>query len=479
MQLFLLFLSILLSTTATSQTIITNKGATIQLNDSSIMTINGTIENQSTGLWKMDSGSQLHLRGSILNNSLTNFTTGTGGSVIFNGSSLRTIGGSHSIRFYHLESAMIGTGSDLQLDTNVQIDGNLKMTSGNINLNGKMMSLSTTSTILNETNNRRIFGTSGFIRTTRPLNAPNNLNIGGLGLVLSSTTNLGNTTIERGHQQQNNLNGNISILRYYNIQPTSNSGLNASIELNYFDNELIGQNESDLQLSQSTNNGSSWTTLGGTIHSNNNYLALSGINAFDTRLTLIGPITNLPIESLNFQAVLVDQKTVRLDWSTTIELDNDYFEIQRSTDGIQFESINKIAGAGTSYDRQVYVDWDNTPPLGHVYYRLKQVDIDQTSSFSPIRHVYLKEADNNLLALYPNPLVLPKPLHLTVQKTGTYQITIYNGLGTIVFTKEWNNSSMNSSQQFQLPDLSAANYFYTIHHETSLVNQGKLILLPH
>ena len=79
---------------------------------------------------------------------------------------------------------------------------------------------------------------------------------------------------------------------------------------------------------------------------------------------------------------------VKIDWATATESDNDYFEVQRSSNGIEFESIATIPGQGFSVTTTLYQELDTDPLSGLSYYRLKQVDIDGTEQFShvvPIR----------------------------------------------------------------------------------------------
>ncbi|MEH0157249.1 hypothetical protein V6R21_24260 [Limibacter armeniacum] len=87
----------------------------------------------------------------------------------------------------------------------------------------------------------------------------------------------------------------------------------------------------------------------------------------------INYVTVLPVELIFFNARHQDGK-VELFWATASEEGNDYFEIQRSTDGQSFEVIGAIEGSGNSQTRIDYEFTDEQPPKGTLYYRLKQVD---------------------------------------------------------------------------------------------------------
>ena len=82
------------------------------------------------------------------------------------------------------------------------------------------------------------------------MNAPSGVNIGGLGAWISSAANLGSTTIDRYHSPRTG-SGNQGISRYYNIEPTNNSGLNATFRFYYDESDLNGIPEANLRLFKS------------------------------------------------------------------------------------------------------------------------------------------------------------------------------------------------------------------------------------
>ncbi len=109
----------------------------------------------------------------------------------------------------------------------------------------------------------------------------------------------------------------------------------------------------------------------------------------------------LPIELSAFTASAREGK-VFLNWTTDSELNNDYFEVQRSQDGAEFESIVRMPGAGTSQQEKTYQAVDTSPYPGRSYYRVSQTDYDGTRTFSWIVAV---EIDlTHTITLYPNPM---------------------------------------------------------------------------
>lgn len=110
--------------------------------------------------------------------------------------------------------------------------------------------------------------------------------------------------------------------------------------------------------------------------------------------------TPLPITLLEFTAKAVGKRSL-LNWITATEINNDRFEIERSSDAIAFTRIGQVPGAINSNVHINYQWYDNAPFIGNNYYRLKQVDIDGKFNYSPTRLVNFK--DNSYFTILNNP----------------------------------------------------------------------------
>jgi hypothetical protein len=109
----------------------------------------------------------------------------------------------------------------------------------------------------------------------------------------------------------------------------------------------------------------------------------------------------LPVTLLYFTA-RQNNNQVTLHWATASETDNDYFSIEKSRDGQQFNQVGRVAGAGTSVKKLTYQFNDDFPSGGVSYYRLKQVDLDGTFTYS--KTVKVSSDITSALRVYPNPL---------------------------------------------------------------------------
>lgn len=110
----------------------------------------------------------------------------------------------------------------------------------------------------------------------------------------------------------------------------------------------------------------------------------------------------LPIELMAFKAK-PENGIVRCEWTTATETNNDYFTIQRTIDGSNFENVTRIEGAGNSSMAKYYRADDQLPYKGRSYYRLKQTDYDGSVSFSGLIDVNMRPDDFTFqLLMNPN-----------------------------------------------------------------------------
>ncbi len=165
------------------------------------------------------------------------------------------------------------------LSGDITIPDTLKIILGDLTLNGKIITLTSTA-YMTETPGNVVSGSGGYITTTRNVGAPASLNVGGMGAVLTSAVNLGITEVRRGHTIQTGLNGGTSIKRYYDIIPTNNSGLNATLIFKYDDSELNLKPEPSLKLFKSTNSGITWQLMGGVVNIASNQITVQNLTSF-------------------------------------------------------------------------------------------------------------------------------------------------------------------------------------------------------
>jgi len=136
----------------------------------------------------------------------------------------------------------------------------------------------------------------------------------------------------------------------------------------------------------------------------------------------------LPIELLFFTA-FVQINSVLLEWATASETNNDFFTIERSKNGLEWEIVSRVEGAGNSSVTIHYSSIDYQPYTGISYYRLKQTDFDGQYEYSRIIAVNLNKESN--VNIYPNPA--SDKFYIITPDQLEYEITILDVHGRIVF----------------------------------------------
>ena len=185
------------------------------------------------------------------------FKQGTS-TIIFTGNATvqPLLGSSNTTAFNHV--TINRPSNDVQLNGDIAIEGTLTMIMGNLQLNSRSIDLGSTGNISGESNWSHITGTSGSVRKTAILNAPQAVNPGNIGVALTSAANLGQTVIERGHLQQSLPGVGLGIQRYFTIMPTNNVAVNGTLRFYYLDTELAGIDENALTLWSGAEVGGYW-----------------------------------------------------------------------------------------------------------------------------------------------------------------------------------------------------------------------------
>ncbi len=150
-----------------------------------------------------------------------------------------------------------------------------------------------------------------------------------------------------------------------------------------------------------------------------------------TELGTPGLDNTLPVELADFAASTANG-TVTLTWSTASESDNLGFEIQRKTEtpNSQWEKVGFVKGQGTSASERVYTFTDSPEEIGTYYYRLKQIDLNGTVTFSEKIKATLEAPKHFALKQnYPNPFNPTTTIPFAVPVKSHVTLAVYNVLG--------------------------------------------------
>jgi carboxypeptidase T len=179
----------------------------------------------------------------------------------------------------------------------------------------------------------------------------------------------------------------------------------------------------------------------------------------------------LPVELTSFTAK-AESNNVTLKWKTATELNDLGFEVQRSKELNSFiggwQTIGFVRGRGTSITSSGYSFTDRNPLPGKQYYRIKQVDANGTFTiYGPVEADNFANISFSLEQNYPNPFNPNTVIKYTIPTTGTVTIKLYDVLGSEMATlineyKEAGMYSLNFSLSELKNKMSSGVYFYTI-----------------
>lgn len=192
-------------------------------------------------------------------------------------------------------------------------------------------------------------------------------------------------------------------------------------------------------------------------------------------IDLCGPCAAaLPIELLSF-IVKKERETAQLKWITSSEVNNDYFDIERSYDGRNFEVIGRVKGSGTTTLEQTYTYTDVTPKMGVNYYRIRQADYDGKTEISQMKNVVFNKND---LGYFGDISIFPNPTHDNITLTSNsdfeyHKVRLINTVGKLI-TEE----SYRSGMIINLDEYSAGAYILqTIDQSGGVVYSDKIVKL--
>ena len=414
----------------------------------------------------VQSGGYLVLENTNFINSST-FHSGSG-EVVITGDAANTnsaIGGTSLTTFYNLTINKTSNGAQLGNSSNVS--NQLTLTSGNIDLQTYNLTIENTGTISGSSS-------SSYIQTTssgtlvQEVGASNvvfpvgNQSYSPVTLNNAGTTDNFNVRVENavyldGTSGTAVTTDVVNATWHIDEMTSGGSDITAIFQWNTFD-ELTDFDRTQSFVSyydnSTWNNGTAQAASG----SNPYTLTESGITTL-SQFVVVSDATALPVELLYFYAEK-EGNNVRLDWETATEISNSHFDIEWSIDGINFEKIGEVAGAGTTNEIQSYDFLDDLNRVGFQnrhglhYYRLKQVDLDGKFEYTNILSIEFESSKVDI-QVYPNPA--SNYIVIENMEIGeAVQIFSVNGQLVKSFQIE------NDNQQIAITDLASGIYFIKI-----------------
>ncbi len=180
--------------------------------------------------------------------------------------------------------------------------------------------------------------------------------------------------------------------------------------------------------------------------------------------------TFMVIELLSLTASERDDYNL-IDWTTLSEKNNDYFTLERSSNGVDFKPITAIKGTGTSNVQRTYLYKDLNPLRGVSYYRLSRTDFDGT--FKRSKAIAVRRHFSSYFQIDPveNAKDGMYQLNIITENFGVYDLNIVNMTGKEVYTEKIKVDDNETNHTLNLTQLNAGDYDCYI---TDIVNQQKI-----
>ena len=405
------------------------------------LTLNADVSLSITPTFTLTLNGSFSGTGLIVGSSTANLSIGGSGSLSTLSFDQTTPGTTNVLNNLNLNRS----SETLNIGNNLNILGAFTLTQGNVNTGENKIILGPTATIT-ETNTARVIGT---VETTRTVNQNVANAFGFIGVEITPLgSNMGSTKVTRTTgTAYTGLSGNSSLQRLFQVEPTTNVGLNATVIMEYFANELGSL--SALSTAQQANNfiiykrplggsASDWVRVPNGLFveaaSDGGFIEVTGVPNF-SEITIgddvNSPLSNetLPVELISFKAEPKENK-VQITWETASELNNHYFELERLGSTKKAENIARIYGQGTTSNATEYQFIDETPNAGVNYYQLVQTDFDGTqTTYGPVAVNF--GGENNFVLLQNKYLAHQNMLVVSAAENENILVECFDATGKI------------------------------------------------
>jgi hypothetical protein len=199
--------------------------------------------------------------------------------------------------------------------------------------------------------------------------------------------------------------------------------------------------------------------------------AISAANMF-AAWTLSQTNDPLPIKLLSFTAECKNGKAY-LQWSTASETNNDFFTLEKTKDGLHFDFVAKIKGAGNSNTIKQYAYFDNLNNNQTVYYRLSQTDYDGTTEYFDLISLNCNTSSNtplDIVSVY-NAQAGNSLGVFSIPNAGSYLISIIDASGRLIYNNTHHFVEGINQVSFQLNKPSSGIYFIRLQSENEQISK--------
>lgn len=365
-------------------------------------------------------------------------------TVAFNGSSAQTLVSGNYEDFWNLK---IDNSNGLTLNAPANVSNQLDLTLGKIySTSTNLLTMTYGSTVANVSNNSFVsgpvkkIGNSAFIF---PVGKNSYYRLIRIGAPFDATDGFTAEYFESDPGLTYNANSkdptlnHISQCEYWILNRTTGSS-NVNVTLSWDANSCGVTSLPDLRVARWDAATLMWKDHGNGLTTGNTTIGTvttAGVVSTFSPFTLSSSSNQnpLPIELLSFTATAMENQ-INISWITASENNTDYFEVEKSIDGINFELLTKMQAAGSSVNKLEYNAVDVHPFEGVNYYRLKQIDVNKSFTYSDIISVnYEMSSSNDMFYSYPNPFNDHLTITYSFYSNDLINVQLMDVLGKIVY----------------------------------------------
>ncbi len=186
------------------------------------------------------------------------------------------------------------------------------------------------------------------------------------------------------------------------------------------------------------------------------------------------PTSTLPVELISFEGKK-EQEGVELKWETASEINSDFYDVLRSTDDKNFESIGKVPAANNSSTIKSYTFLDASPKSGVNYYRLFEYDFDGQHQESQVVAIDFRNKVDMIIQIYPNPSSGKTTFIFSSEQGGMYRLNICSVLGEIVYSALVAGIPGENKFDLNFSEFANGNYFISIVNPQNVVSTTKFV----
>ncbi len=454
------------------------------------LTVQGNLTNYGTITLSDLAGGDLYLKGNFTNNNLFYHKNRM---VTFSGTSDQFISGTSATTFGYI--TLNKPSGEITLQANINVDIQIKFTQGILNTDDThILTMNAGSSTFNAAADNcgasdisfvngpmRKTGNTAFIFpvgdkavTKYPLHP--------IGIELADASEVTfyakyyNTPPSNRNMLENPVK-RISSAEYWDLVRVSGTN-NAYVTLRW--RNMILPNPEDLVVVHYNSVSGKWESVG-----NTEITGISGANSYGTvrsgLCTSFSPFdygttedegwNPLPIELIDFSAK-GENNSIKLNWTTVTESNNDYFTLEKSSDAINFNPFATIKGAGNSNKTLIYTYTDENPLNGINYYRLKQTDFDGKFEYSPVISYLYKIASDNLQFKFSNIIKTKNTLEIsfTTPDNSTNMLYIIDNNGNTVKTAQINSHQGYNYYNLDISNLKPTMYLIVLKNYKNIIS---------